>query len=64
MEFLGCGRCHRHRCGYRRGRRRGYRHRHRQSVIIALLAKTMQFTIYPEHWGVGCTAYSKHLECL
>ena len=36
MEFLGCGRCHRHRCGYRRGRRRGYRRRHRQSVIIAL----------------------------
>ena len=27
MEFLGCGRCHRDRCGYRRG------HRHCQDVI-------------------------------
>ena len=36
MEFLGCGRCHCHRRGYRLGRRRGYRHRHRQSVIIVL----------------------------
>ena len=35
MEFLGCVRCHRHRCGYRRRHRRGYRHCHRQSLIIA-----------------------------
>ena len=45
MEFLGCGRCHRHRCGYRRGHRRGYRRGHRQSVNIVLLAMTMEFAI-------------------